>query len=300
MAEWNKGKVLPSAINGGQEFTKKDILAVYELNAIVNNSFYAVEKAERAEKLVEDALSGKLDLTEYYTKDETYSKKEVDNLIANIESGGGTGSTVIVDSELNNASENPVQNKVIASEIDQINSKINELLASIPRDVFNGEDYVLVNQVQTHGKSSGETFNGISDRQYQYYSQDDLEETSQLFDLLSNKSSGVYKCVLDFTSYYLNYSTEEILSEVNSAGFAQVEYLKGDSTNTITITTEDVFKAKNGSTTISKCGISIELQKSNVSSFLRCRIDVYFPTSVTSQSYADKNGFTVKLRDLVI
>lgn len=58
MAEWNKGKVLPSAINGGQEFTKKDNLAVNELNAIVNNSFYASEKSERAERLAESAVEG--------------------------------------------------------------------------------------------------------------------------------------------------------------------------------------------------------------------------------------------------
>lgn len=58
MAEWNKGKVLPSAINGGQEFTKKDNLAVNELNAIVNNSFYASEKSERAERLAESAVKG--------------------------------------------------------------------------------------------------------------------------------------------------------------------------------------------------------------------------------------------------
>lgn len=58
MAEWNKGKVLPSAINGGQEFTKKDNLAINELNAIVNNSFYASEKSERAEGLAESAVKG--------------------------------------------------------------------------------------------------------------------------------------------------------------------------------------------------------------------------------------------------
>lgn len=58
MAEWNKGKVLPSAINGGQEFTKKDNLAINELNAIVNNSFYASEKSERAESLAESAVQG--------------------------------------------------------------------------------------------------------------------------------------------------------------------------------------------------------------------------------------------------
>ena len=58
MAEWNKNKVSPSAINGGQEFINGDNLAVNELNAIVNNSFYSLEKAERAEKLSESAVKG--------------------------------------------------------------------------------------------------------------------------------------------------------------------------------------------------------------------------------------------------
>jgi hypothetical protein len=69
-------------------------LAINELNAIVNNSFYASEKAENAERLVEEALSGNIDLANYYTKDETYSKEEVDNLIDNIEVSGGTGTSV--------------------------------------------------------------------------------------------------------------------------------------------------------------------------------------------------------------
>lgn len=46
MAEWSKNKVYSSSINGGKEFTTDDDLAVNELNAMVNNSFYAVEFAE--------------------------------------------------------------------------------------------------------------------------------------------------------------------------------------------------------------------------------------------------------------
>lgn len=46
MAEWNRNKVLPSAINGGREFTTDDDLAIEELNAMVNNSFYGVDFAE--------------------------------------------------------------------------------------------------------------------------------------------------------------------------------------------------------------------------------------------------------------
>ena len=63
MAEWNKGKVLPSAINGGKEFTESDNLALDELNAIVNNSFYASELVENSIQEVNNAAAqGKAEL----------------------------------------------------------------------------------------------------------------------------------------------------------------------------------------------------------------------------------------------
>ena len=46
MANWNRKKVDPSLINGGKEFTADDNLAVNELNAMVNNSFYGVDFVE--------------------------------------------------------------------------------------------------------------------------------------------------------------------------------------------------------------------------------------------------------------
>ncbi len=46
MANWSKDKKDSSEINGGKEFTINDNLAVDELNAMVNNSFYAVDFAE--------------------------------------------------------------------------------------------------------------------------------------------------------------------------------------------------------------------------------------------------------------
>lgn len=46
MAEWSKNRADSSSINGGREFTTNDDLAVNELNAMVNNSFYAVDFAE--------------------------------------------------------------------------------------------------------------------------------------------------------------------------------------------------------------------------------------------------------------
>lgn len=46
MANWNRNKVDPSLINGGKEFIADDNLAVNELNAMVNNSFYGVDFVE--------------------------------------------------------------------------------------------------------------------------------------------------------------------------------------------------------------------------------------------------------------
>lgn len=57
MAEWNKSKVLPGAINGGQEFITKDNLAINELNAIVNNSFYASEISETSIAKADSAVA---------------------------------------------------------------------------------------------------------------------------------------------------------------------------------------------------------------------------------------------------
>ena len=53
MAEWSKNKVDASLINGGKEFTTDDDLAVAELNAIVNNSFYSADKSDEAKNVAD-------------------------------------------------------------------------------------------------------------------------------------------------------------------------------------------------------------------------------------------------------
>lgn len=77
MAEWSKNKVEPSAINGGKEFVKGDNLAVNELNAIVNNSFFASEKAEIAEQKVNSFVEEK-GKTAVTIKDESQYKWSAD------------------------------------------------------------------------------------------------------------------------------------------------------------------------------------------------------------------------------
>lgn len=48
MGAWTKNKVDSSQINGGQEYTRNDNPSLEQLNAITNNSFYAVNKADEA------------------------------------------------------------------------------------------------------------------------------------------------------------------------------------------------------------------------------------------------------------
>ena len=48
MANWSKNKVDSSVLNGGQEYTKDNNVSLDQLNAITNNSFYAVDKADEA------------------------------------------------------------------------------------------------------------------------------------------------------------------------------------------------------------------------------------------------------------
>lgn len=57
MANWSKNKTVPSAINDGKEFTTKDNLAINELNAIVNNSFYASEISETSIAKADSAVA---------------------------------------------------------------------------------------------------------------------------------------------------------------------------------------------------------------------------------------------------
>lgn len=48
MGAWTKNKVESSQINGGQEYTKDSNPSLEQLNAITNNAFYAVNKADEA------------------------------------------------------------------------------------------------------------------------------------------------------------------------------------------------------------------------------------------------------------
>lgn len=53
MAEWGKNKVESSQINNGNEYEQKDRVSREQLNAIVNNSFYASDTATEAKEIAE-------------------------------------------------------------------------------------------------------------------------------------------------------------------------------------------------------------------------------------------------------
>ena len=59
MAKWNENKVDPIDIHGGQEFSSGDNLSVTEINAIVNNSFYASKVAKKVDDAIKDVVEGK-------------------------------------------------------------------------------------------------------------------------------------------------------------------------------------------------------------------------------------------------
>lgn len=55
MANWSKNKTLPANINSGNEYAVDDNVSLEDLNAITNNSFYAMEKADEAKSQAEIA-----------------------------------------------------------------------------------------------------------------------------------------------------------------------------------------------------------------------------------------------------
>ena len=46
MANWSKNKTLPANINGGNEYAVDDNVSLEDLNAITNNSFYAMDRVD--------------------------------------------------------------------------------------------------------------------------------------------------------------------------------------------------------------------------------------------------------------
>ena len=303
MAEWNKNKVLPSAINGGKEFTNGDNLAVNELNAIVNNSFYGVDFVE--------AMTEQPDISEIgntgtpsvsFVSNGKFKKFKFSNLRG--EKGdkgdkGEPGDSGVFDSELSENSTNGVQNSVIAKKFNELQAEIASLRELVPSDIFNGEDFVLMENVKYDSHSSGGTFNGISGRNYQYcvLGSDDIGKYNpNILDFIGNKSSGNYTCILDFTSNYVDSSTGEIKDSINTVKLVDITYVNGGDPY-LSIKTDDVFTAYADGTSIQNCGISIEW---NTSSQRQLWFYIYFPSGKSAGSYPIDNSYTIKLRDLVM
>lgn len=87
---------------------------------------------------------GGADLTNYYKKSETYSKTEVDTIIDGLDIGG---SDIVVDSALSKTSENPVQNKIIT---EALNNRYTKSETYSQQEVDN-----LISGIETGGSGTG-------------------------------------------------------------------------------------------------------------------------------------------------
>ena len=111
MTRWSTTtKHEPESINNGNKYELKDRVSIEQLNNMTENAFYAMDKASDAIKKAEEALgfaqgSGTTvfeggnpvsqfnadkkanvsDLENYYTKDQAYSKQQIDDKLANLD-----------------------------------------------------------------------------------------------------------------------------------------------------------------------------------------------------------------------
>ena len=106
MSEFNAIQLNPDNINGGKKFNKGDGFSANDLNSVVEGILYS-----------ETQGGGNVDLTDYQKKTDegllTTDKTIVGAINEVNEKVGQGGSSIEVDAELSNTSENPVQNKVI-------------------------------------------------------------------------------------------------------------------------------------------------------------------------------------------
>ena len=111
MSEFNANQLNPDNINGGKKFNKGDGFSASDLNSVVEGILYS-----------ETQGGGNVDLTDYQKKTDegllTTDKTIVGAINEVNEKVGQGGSSIEVDAELSNTSENPVQNKVITEALD--------------------------------------------------------------------------------------------------------------------------------------------------------------------------------------
>lgn len=134
MADWSKNRADSSSINGGKEFTTDDNLTVSELNAMVNNSFYAVDFVEAmADTPDVSEIDGTGSPSVSLVDNGKFKKFKFSNLRGKQgERGiqgekGEKGDSVIVDSELSTTSTNAIQNSAVAKAIGDIESLLNSM-----------------------------------------------------------------------------------------------------------------------------------------------------------------------------
>lgn len=114
-----KNSLIPELVN--KCYIERDFATSEEVAEVMSLSGEGVNLATIAEVVQETGQS----------TDKVMSQKAVTDALAAIGSGGGSGGSVTVDSELSDTSTNPVQNKVIKKYIDDIIAQINYVAPAI-------------------------------------------------------------------------------------------------------------------------------------------------------------------------
>jgi len=162
----------------------------------------------------------------------------------------------IIDEALSNNSTNPVQNKVIKSELDSINTKINNIPSSFPADGGNSDtvdgkhadDFVSINDVVTSSQA-----NKILKLNNNGKLPADITGDA---DTLDGKHASDFASSTDFDELKSKVGTNSVSEQINttfnntiiglSAEGNIITYTKGDnSTDTITIEDEETIYTQN-------------------------------------------------------
>lgn len=148
--------------------------------------------------------SNKINLSDYYTKSETYSKEEIDEKFLTI--------TITCDDVLSETSDNPVKNKVIATEIKELKETVTNHTTDMTTHVTQQEkDTWNANQTDI----SQEEGNAIEEKSDGLFVQDmsaDIQSMKEKTNLINyaqktvNKK-GVYELLSQIHSYTLSNAT---------------------------------------------------------------------------------------------
>lgn len=134
MAIWDRNKVAPSALNGGNEYVEGDFPTEETLNAANNNAFYAVDFTEALADAPDNTEAGNIGTPTVTLIDnvktidgtpKTFKKFKFANLKG--EKGDAGINDALVVQELGTSTENAISQKVITDKFDDIDDQLNQL-----------------------------------------------------------------------------------------------------------------------------------------------------------------------------